>query len=283
MRISFGWWKSRYEKWDMSDVRTKQAISGYQILLLIRWFLLEIMHLQIFEFLSWLIQLMFARIQCYLIRSFCLLRFDTIKSISLSLQLLADKLIWAEPLFNVRSAYKVALELSTASSSSSSLDDSNLKRFWKHIWKIRVPYKVCHFVWKACRDILPTKQNLKHRQVLSEDLWAESNLDLETIGHLFWSCLRAQRVWTYFRIFQSSFVGLFHAFLDLLWRLMMIDDCEQDSIAFMVTIARSIWGNCNAVRNGGKRKVKWSWNMGREFFCRNILLQIWFLLSQARI
>lgn len=28
----------------------------------------------------------------------------------------------------------------------------------------------------------------------------------------------------------------------------MIDDCEQDSIAFMVTIAWSIWGSRNEVR-----------------------------------
>ena len=36
----------------------------------------------------------------------------------------------------------------------------------------------------------------------------------------------------------------------------MIDDCEQDSIAFMVTITWSILGNRNEVRNAGKRKMK---------------------------
>ena len=74
---------------------------------------------------------------------------DVIKSIPLSSRLPADKLIWAESsngFFNVKSAYKVALELATISPSGSSSDDSNLRRFWKRIWKFQVPHKVHHFV-----------------------------------------------------------------------------------------------------------------------------------------
>ena len=65
---------------------------------------------------------------------------DAIKSIPLSLQLPVDKLIQAESsngLFNVKSAYKVALELATISSSGSSSDDSNLRRFQKRIGKFK--------------------------------------------------------------------------------------------------------------------------------------------------
>ena len=61
---------------------------------------------------------------------------DAIKSIPLSSQLLADKLIWAKSsngLFNIKSAYKVALELLAVSSSRSSSNDSHLRRFWKRI------------------------------------------------------------------------------------------------------------------------------------------------------
>ena len=89
--------------------------------------------------------------------------------------------------FNVKSAYKVALELATISSLGSSSDGSNLRRFWK----IQVSHKVRHFVWRACCDILPTKYNLKHGQVLTEDLCAECNLGSETTGHVCWSCPRA--------------------------------------------------------------------------------------------
>ena len=61
---------------------------------------------------------------------------DAIKSIPLSSQLPTDKLIWAKSsngLFNIKSAYKVALELLAVSSSRSSSNDSHLRRFWKRI------------------------------------------------------------------------------------------------------------------------------------------------------
>ena len=81
---------------------------------------------------------------------------DTVKCIPLSTRLLADKLIWAETnngLFTVKSAYKVAVDILAASplgSSGSSSDESNMKRFWKRVWKLDVPHKIRHFVWRAC-------------------------------------------------------------------------------------------------------------------------------------
>lgn len=158
----------------------------------------------------------------------------------MSSRLPAEKLIWvASPngFFNVKSAYKVALELETTSYSGSSSDDSNLRRFWKLIWKIQVPHKVRHFVWRACRDILPTNYNMKCREVLTEEVCAECNLDSETTGHVFWSCLRTQRIWTCSGLFQLGLNGLSHTFMDLLWKLMMVDDWDQDNTELMVTVA----------------------------------------------
>ena len=57
---------------------------------------------------------------------------------------------------------------------------------------------------------------------------------------MFWSCLRAQKIWNCSGIFQLGFVGLLPSFLDLLWKMMMEDDCEENIIALVVTIAWSI-------------------------------------------
>ena len=62
------------------------------------------------------------------------------------------------------------------------------------------------------------------------------------------------KIWNCSGIFQLSFVGLFPSFLDLLWKMMMVDDCEENIIDLVVTIAWSIWANRNEVRNGGKKK-----------------------------
>lgn len=79
---------------------------------------------------------------------------------------------------------------------ASSLNDNNLRCFWKKLWWLLAPHKVRHFLWRACRDILPMKVILKRRNVLSDDLCEECMLEAETSSHLFWSCLRAKRVWS---------------------------------------------------------------------------------------
>ena len=171
-----------------------------------------------------------------------------------STRLPADKLIWAETnngLFTVKSAYKVAVDILAASplgSSGSSSDKSNMTRFLKCVWKLDVPHKIRHFVWRACRDILPTKRILKHQQILVEDICDECKLESETTGNVFWSCPRAQNI----------------------WKMMMLDDCEENILALVVTIAWSIWTNCNEVRNGGKKKgelelLQWSCQYLQEY------------------
>ena len=43
--------------------------------------------------------------------------------------------------------------------SSSSSGSNGL--VWKKIWKMRVPNKIHHFIWRAAKDSLPMKKNLK--------------------------------------------------------------------------------------------------------------------------
>ena len=88
---------------------------------------------------------------------------EEIRSIPLSNSLPSDKQIWtgtSNGLFTVRSAYKLAMESYGISGGASSSNDNNLRCFWKKLWRLPVPHKVKHFLWHACRDILPTKANL---------------------------------------------------------------------------------------------------------------------------
>ncbi|XP_075654807.1 uncharacterized protein LOC142624974 [Castanea sativa] len=82
-----------------------------------------------------------------------------------------DVLIW--PLspsgsYSVQSAYRLLMEAknSTLPSSSSPMSSNSI---WKKIWKLKVPNKVCHFLWRATRDSFPTKKNLKHQHLLLDD------------------------------------------------------------------------------------------------------------------
>ena len=113
---------------------------------------------------------------------------NIIKSIPLSALLLLDKIIWAATTngsFSVYSAYRLAMENTRSDNAGSSSDSSGLRHFWRCIWRIPVPYKIRHFTWRACREILPTKVNLKWRKVVEIDFCEKCNEGVEHSSHLF--------------------------------------------------------------------------------------------------
>ena len=79
-----------------------------------------------------------------------------------------DLLIW--PLeksgnYSVKSGYRLLREWQDLDGFQGQVSDVQ-KRFWKSIWRIKVPGKIKHFIWKACSNSLPTKENLLRRKVL---------------------------------------------------------------------------------------------------------------------
>ena len=82
-----------------------------------------------------------------------------IKSIALPFPGLQDKFIWsASPSFSVESAYSIALHLTPTglSSTCESSSSAATKKLWRKIWKLRVPNKIKHFLWRAINS-LPTR------------------------------------------------------------------------------------------------------------------------------
>ena len=61
---------------------------------------------------------------------------------------------------SVRSAYRMLVSAESLLMPSSSSSSSN-GLVWKKIWKLRVPNKIRHFIWRAAKDSLPMKQNLR--------------------------------------------------------------------------------------------------------------------------
>lgn len=73
-----------------------------------------------------------------------------------------DMMIWKENgkhEFAVKSAYQVALGLRQKVDAEHSRAQVDGRR-WKMIWKIKVPPKIKTFIWRACSNILPTRDNL---------------------------------------------------------------------------------------------------------------------------
>ena len=107
-----------------------------------------------------------------------------------------DSQVWTKMpngIFTVNSAYKVAYkmlkEANLENHSAGCSDNSRMQALWKAIWNLKCQSKIRHFMWRACRNILPTKFNLKQR--ITDD-----KCDIcdkrETSGHILWSCATAK-------------------------------------------------------------------------------------------
>ena len=85
-----------------------------------------------------------------------------IKAILLSSVKQADCLCWPWDKpgeYTVKTGYKLLCDEEGTDLASASNNES-VVRFWRSLWKLNIPGKVRHFLWRACADTLPTQTNL---------------------------------------------------------------------------------------------------------------------------
>ena len=92
----------------------------------------------------------------------------SIKSIPLCISSQQDYLHW--PLerngsYSMKSDYKLLCVDSSRGEASSSNSATDMV-FWFGIWKLKMPRKVKHFLWRPCTNSLPTKVNLMSKKFL---------------------------------------------------------------------------------------------------------------------
>ena len=150
---------------------------------------------------------------------------DTIFGIAICPRLLKDSLIWAwtaNGRFPVKSAYKIAQkclkESSHKANAGSASKNDKMKSLWNLIWKLKCPNKIKQFMWRSCRDILPTKHQLKARGIHIEDDCEQCGL-CESTGHVLWGCKLATEVWGASRLKLPAIPNQPQEFIDLVWEI----------------------------------------------------------------
>ncbi|KAL5141003.1 Cullin-1 [Glycine soja] len=101
-----------------------------------------------------------------------------------------DKWIWKRDvsgLYSVGSEYHLLSEV---------VSDEKEDRAFTLIWKMKIPSKVAHFVWRLVRDKLPTRANLRRRNVQLDDYNCPFCLSQEEeASHTFFGCQRIMPLW----------------------------------------------------------------------------------------
>ena len=124
--------------------------------------------------------------------------------------------------FTIRKAYKIAVANSMVTRMEGTSNGEDHITFWRRIWSLNVSNKIKSFAWKVCRNIIPTKVNLCHKQVIDEDTCEACGLGKETSGHIFLECDAACEVWVQSGIIFKTQGVRYSEFVDLVWYLIFI-------------------------------------------------------------
>ena len=125
-----------------------------------------------------------------------------------------------------------------------SVEDEHEKHLRMGIWLLHLPNKVKNFMWRACQNSLPTKQNLVRRIVITDLHCDRCCVAAKNIIHALWLCPMLDSMWvaTDFWTYRSS--TQFLDFRELLgWILQMQNQPER--FAFTV---QGIWTQRNRTR-----------------------------------
>ena len=108
----------------------------------------------------------------------------------------------------MKTGYKLLRDVSREEAASVSNSDS-IKTFWSRLWKLKIPGKVKHFLWKACTctNSLPTKINLLKRKILSDPTRHLCGCLAEDVMHALWECEAVKSVWG-LDFFLGGLIGL---------------------------------------------------------------------------
>ncbi|KAF7822040.1 putative ribonuclease H-like domain, reverse transcriptase zinc-binding domain-containing protein [Senna tora] len=164
-----------------------------------------------------------------------------------------DSIVWPftkDGTYSVSTGYHLLAEEDSGNamvpSSSNSPDDG----LWKVIWGAKVQPKIRAFIWKVCKNALPTKVNLCKRRMTIEDECPLCCREKETIEHLFLNCDWVRAVWfgsPFQWALEGDFSGSFTSWLEERIKLLNnLPKCLQDAIPSLFCLLWSIWRGRNA-------------------------------------
>ena len=82
---------------------------------------------------------------------------------------------------------------------------------------MNTPKKLKHFAWKACKNILATKENLKRRDITNDSVCKACEKHSEFVCHIFWFCDRAKEVWESSKVALPFEIRPSWDFIDVVW------------------------------------------------------------------
>jgi len=119
---------------------------------------------------------------------------------------------------------------------------------WKKVWGLAVQPKVRNFLWRAINNSIPSKSNLKWRQVILEDIYDHFKTSSKDGLHALWLCPHFSPIWNSDPSWNFRSHMVFHDFKELFQYVIK----EGKNLEYFATIIWMVWFRRNALRTGSK-------------------------------
>lgn len=138
--------------------------------------------------------------------------------------------------FTVKSVYRLAQEDHWDSKMAKGSNQSTMKQTWRRLWQMNVLNKVKHSAWKAYRNILATKENLRWRNITKDSTCEACGEHVESTCHLFWFCAHAKEVWSSCKLSFPFEIHPSWDYIDLIWHLQKWEESRPNILERTVMI-----------------------------------------------
>ncbi|CAJ2647191.1 unnamed protein product [Trifolium pratense] len=149
--------------------------------------------------------------------------------------------------YSVKSGYQSIKEWGNLQNASSS---NNSQKIWNTLWKLNVPPKHSHLLWRVIRNAIPVKGNLFKRGITSDPLCPRCLNTTETTYHVFLGCEWSKRAWFASPLTLNLNTNQYTDFYD--WLDSMINKTNQECIEQITATIYGIWYARNMLVFQGK-------------------------------
>ncbi|XP_059453388.1 uncharacterized protein LOC132183934 [Corylus avellana] len=141
-------------------------------------------------------------------------------------------------IFTVRSVYHLVKKITTGSKAETPSRDSD-SPVWQGLWGLTIANASKNFMWRACHDLLPTRNNLVRKKITIDPMCLICGREVETTFHIIWACSSLMDVW-------SGGSRTFQKFIPLSSDLLLLAEgiyqkCEREEFTIFVETLRKIW------------------------------------------
>jgi hypothetical protein len=143
----------------------------------------------------------------------------------------------------VKSAYELLERERSRSTTGECSYSVHLRWLWRKTWKLAIPGKIKHFLWRAYHESLPTNHQLHRRKIRSSSLCSVCDQKEETTFHALWQCPLARNTWALIhgRMQKLSYQdGEFSSFMQ--W---ILKEFPKEEVEDWAATAWSIWNARN--------------------------------------